>query len=229
MKPWRVVAMLLGATVLCGGALLAQSGDGEEDYYLDEEIPDEVGAKYALGIGFGFVELGDNVIQGQQIITDDDVEPFFSLGLRIRFGDRHAHGGPSSGGFRGYLEPELAYWESDQTVSVGGNQVTTSTSDLLLGLNLIGAMPVNAVEFFLGGGIGIHFLDADASFSTSGISTNVDDSNEALGINAQFGIDIALGKNASLFALGRFDIIDDDTDELQGKASVGVRFLFGRD
>ena len=30
----------------------------------------------------------------------------------------------------------------------------------------------------------------------------------------------------SLFGTGRFDLIDDDRDELEGKAAVGLRFHF---
>ena len=210
---WRVTALVAMAVLLAGGAW-AQGGDDESDYYLDEEVRQEA-HRYALGIGFGLVELGDNVIQGERIITDDDVEQYFNLNLRIRFGDTYANQGPGSGGFRGYLEPELGYYDGEVI------------SDLLLGVNIIGAMPVNAVEFFLGAGVGIHFIDRDvARFA---LPAGIEDSEEALGFNAQFGLDVSLNKKTSIYGVGRFDLVDDDRDELEGKVYLGLRFRFGAD
>ncbi|MDX1502661.1 MAG: hypothetical protein R3325_09880 [Thermoanaerobaculia bacterium] len=210
---WRVIA-LTGLAVFLAGGLWAQTGDDESDYYLDEEVRQEV-HRYALGIGFGLVELGDNVIQGERIVTDDDVEQYFNVSLRIRFGDQYANQGPGNAGFRGYLEPEIGYYDGEVI------------SDLLLGVNIIGAMPVNAVEFFLGAGVGVHFIDREPR--NISLPTGTDDSDTALGFNAQFGLDVAVSKKVSVFGVGRFDLVDDDRDELEGKVYLGLRFRFGED
>ncbi len=164
------------------------------------------------------MEIGDNLIQvvGDRgsVLVDDDVEPYFALNLRIRL-DRLGRGrGRGGSGFRGYLEPELGYWESSSAAS--------SVSDLLLGVNLIGGMPLDAVEFFVGAGLGVHLVDRD--FRGAGL--DLSGSDEALGVNAHFGVDVALWRNVSLFGVGRFDIVDDDRDELEGKAYLGARFKF---
>ena len=206
MKRWPVAVLMVALLAMPGSAVFAQDAEAEETY-MDEEYDER--NRWALGLGFGLVELGDNVIEGQRIISDDDVEPYFALSLRIPFGDRTANYGSSRGGFQGYLEPEIGYWDGD----IG--------SDMLLGVNIIGGMPFNAVEFFLGGGIGVHFLDQD--LSVLGVE---DKSSNALGVNAQFGVDVSVNENVALFGVGRFDLVDDDRDELEGKAYVGLRFRF---
>jgi len=204
MKRWPIAIMLVGLLALPGGALFAQSDEAEETY-LDEEYDER--DPWRLGIAVGLVELGDNVVEGQRLVSDDDVEPYFALSLRIPFGDRSANYGTSRGGFQGYLEPEIGYWSGD------------AGSDTLLGVNIIGGMPFNAVEFFLGGGIGAHLIDQD--FNIPGVN---DGSDTALGVNAQFGVDVSVSENLAFFGVGRFDLVDDDRDELEGKAYVGLRF-----
>ena len=205
MRRWPVALIMATVLALPSSVMVAQ--EESEKIYLDEEYEDR--DRWSIGISLGLVELGDNVVEGQRIVSDDDVEPYFSLSVRIPFGDRTANYGSSRGGFQGYLEPELGYWDGD----VG--------SDMLLGLNIIGGMPFNAVEFFLGGGIGVHFLDQEL-----GISGLDDDSDSALGVNAQFGVDVSVNDHVALFGVGRFDLVDDDRDELEGKASVGLRIRF---
>ncbi len=204
MKRWKVAVALLGLVLFAGGTLFAQSGSG---VYLSEDAGQER-MPWAFGIGFGLVELGDNVIVGQRIIDDDDVEQYLTVNLRIPFG----HRGVGPRGWRGYLEPEIGYWDGDVE------------TDTLLGINIVGSMPFNAVEFFVGGGIGIHLLDRDFGVQLPGVT--VDDSDEALGLNAHFGVDVDVSKKVAVFGVGRFDIVDDERDELEGKAYVGLRFKF---
>lgn len=207
MKNWVLVVVTVCALVLPGQMALADEHEEEQKIYLDEEY--EEGRDWALGIGLGLVDLGDDFVVADDAVIDiDDVEQYLMLNLRIPFGDRHAHGGSSAGGFRGYLEPELGYWDGD------------ISSDMLLGINIVGGMPFNAVEFFIGGGIGMHFIDSDLQVAGG------DDSDEALGVNAHFGVDVSVSDSVSLFGMGRFDLVDDDRDELEGKASVGLRFRF---
>jgi len=208
VKNWAATVIAMGALVLPGQIAFADQHEQEEAQrvYLDEEYDEE--RDWSIGLGLGLVELGDNFVEGGFVVSDDDVEQYLMLNLRIPFGDRHAHRGASSTGFRGYLEPELGYWDGD------------TGSDLLLGINIVGGMPFNAVEFYVGGGIGIHFLDSDL------VVPGGDDADEALGVNAHFGVDVSVSEGVSLFAMGRFDLVDDDRDELEGKAAVGLRFHF---
>src|SRR4029077_11251873 len=129
---------------------------------------------YALAVGVGLVEPAD------------EVENYLMAALRIRFGNR---GGESSSaereGIRGYLEPEIGYWESSDDIIEG--------SDLLLGVNLIGVVPLGSVDSFFGVGAGAHFIDE----SLLERSPNFDDSATKLGANAQFGLDIRLNSSLS--------------------------------
>jgi hypothetical protein len=207
MKNWVIAALAL-IFVLPGQAAFADDQEAADDQkiYLDEEYEDE--RDWAFGIGLGLVELGDNFVQGGVVVSDDDVEQYLMANLRIPFGDRHANPGSSRTGFRGYLEPEIGYYDGDVS------------SDLLLGINIVGGMPFNAVEFFVGGGIGWHFLDSDLTLPSG------DDPDDALGVNAHFGVDVSVSESVSFFGMGRFDLIDDDRDELEGKAAVGLRLHF---
>ncbi len=188
--------------------VFAEDATEEEKVYLEEDYDDE-DRDWSIGIGLGLVELGDNVIEGGRIVSDDDVEQYYTINVRIPFGDRNAHSSSTSAGFQGYLEPEIGHWDGDVS------------SDTLVGLNIVGAIPFNAVEFFVGGGLGLHFTDTD--FDLPDID---DDSDSALGANAHFGVDVSVSDNVSFFGVGRFDLVDDDRDELEGKAYVGLRFRF---
>lgn len=222
MKRWNMAIALATIFLALVGVAQASADHHERKYYVDEDYEDDHGSRWALGIGFGFVELGDNVIESNRLVSDDVVEQYFALNLRIGFGDRYAHKGKrgcvNCARFNGYLEPEIGYWS--------GDVLGLDKSDLLIGLNLIGGMPLNAVEFFVGGGLGVHLIDQDIIVLQNGVLTTQSDSGSAIGANAQFGVDIAVGQKASLFAVGRFDIVDDDRDELEGKAYVGIRFKF---
>lgn len=204
MKSWLTVFAALCALVVPGQVVFGD--EHEEKIYLDEEYEEERG--WAVGVGLGLVDIGDRIIGDTTVLSNDDVEQYLMLNIRIPFGDRHAHGGPSRAGFRGYLEPELGYWGGD------------FSSDLLIGINVIGGMPFNAVEFFVGGGVGMHFLDTDLPLPSG------DTSDESIGLNAQFGVDVSASKNISFFAMSRFDLIDDPRDQLESKAAVGLRFRF---
>lgn len=166
----------------------------------EENYDDEGGAlpNYSLGLALGLVDPGG------------DVEPYYHAGLRIRLGDREARRTRSSGGIRGYLEPEISTWESD------------TTSDTLVGVNLLGVVPFSRVNYFFGVGAGVHFYDVDVT--TGGVT--ISESDERLGMNAQFGIDVHVSDNVSVFGTGRFDLVEDSDDEVQDKLYLGLRFNF---
>jgi sulfur carrier protein ThiS len=161
--------------------------------------------RYTLGIGFGLVKL-------DQPDLEDDVENYSTASLRIAFGDQSAHRGGRRG-LRGYLEPEIGVWDGARS------------SDTLVGVNIIGSIPFNAVDFFVGAGVGYHMLSAD-SFTT-GEGTVVPSSDEdVIGVNAQFGVDVHLNHNVTVFGTGRFDIVNDANDSLEAKVYLGLRFGF---
>lgn len=152
----------------------------------------------SFGLGFGLVNIDEEEIS-------DDVENYYLLNLRVPVGDDE---GRSSQAWSGHLEPEVGYWEGD------------NGEDLLAGVNLVGVVPMSGADFFVGGGIGLHFVDVDVVVDGQRISSN---SEESIGVNAQFGVDVQVGDNVSLFGAGRFDLVE-DADALQAKAYVGVRF-----
>ena len=201
---------LLGTTVA-----FAAPQDNENTYVRHNERDWEDDSKYSLGLALGLVSLDD---PGQA----DDVEFYGTINFRIAVGPGHDR----PGGWRGYLEPELGYWES----GVGPRSQSFQNlgrSDLLLGINIVGVMPYNAVDFFVGAGAGIHFIDQDVRRFTSTGSIDSSDSDEALGVNAHFGVDVGISRKVSLFGVGRFDIVDDNSNSLDAKAYLGLRLRFG--
>ena len=216
MNRLKWIVALLAVCALAAAPAMAQS---EGDTYVRHDKRDwEEGGKYALGLALGLISLDD---PGQA----DDVEFYGTINFRIAVGPGHDR----PGGWRGYLEPELGYWESGSGSAPAGNSGSQSLgrSDLLLGVNIVGVMPYNAVDFFLGAGAGIHFIDQDVRQFTASGSIDRSDSDEALGVNAHFGVDVGLSHNVSLFGVGRFDIVDDNSNSLDAKAYLGLRFRFG--
>lgn len=204
MKRWlTVVALMAIPLVLFGTPVVAQDDDEtaavshSEDDWADGQNP-----RYALGFGYGLVNLDEEAFE-------DDVESYLMASFRIRMGK----GKGNQKRMRGYLEPEVGYWKRDSN----GN----SSSDLLLGLNIVGVQPLGAVDFFIGGGLGAHFIDRDLVIDDSSLS----DSSVSVGANAQFGVDVHLSKKVSLFAAGRFDIVE-ERDDLEAKAYMGLRIFF---
>lgn len=202
-KRWMVAGALAGAVLLFN--TMAQAQSSRDDEYDDEN--DE--QNYALGVGIGLVEPAD------------EVENYLMASLRIRFGNR-SDGGDSDSrssvaereGIRGYLEPEVGYWESSDDIVEG--------SDLLLGVNLIGVVPLGSVDSFFGVGAGVHFID-EALLERD---PDFDDSATKIGANAQFGLDIRMTRSLSVFGAGRFDLVQGSQDSVQSKVYLGLRGRF---
>jgi hypothetical protein len=195
MKRRWIVPMFLGLALLAGQPVLAQSDDDE-----DEDAP----PNYALGVGVGLVEAGET-------------ENYLTAALRIRVGrddDEDEGGGRRDRGITGYIEPEVGYWESSDDAIEG--------SDLLLGVNLIGAMPFSRAESFIGVGVGVHFIDT----ALLEADPSLDDSENKLGVNAQFGIDLRMSRSLSAFGTGRFDLVQGSAENVQTKVYLGLRARF---
>lgn len=164
----------------------------------EEDYDDDAGAlpNYSLGLALGLVDPGGNV------------ENYYTAGLRIRLGDRDKNRDRASGGIRGYLEPEIGYWTSD------------TATDTLVGVNLLGLVPFRRVDYFFGVGAGVHFYDSDVTVGNVRASS----SDNRLGMNAQFGIDVHVNDTLSVFGTGRFDLVQDSDDQVQDKLYIGLRF-----
>lgn len=206
----------LVAVCVLGATATFAAPQGEGNTYVRHDGRDwEDEGRYSLGLALGLISLDD---PGQA----DDVEFYGTINFRIAVGPGHS----SPGGWRGYIEPELGYWEAGTDLS-GLSAQSLGRTDLLLGLNIVGVMPLNAVDFFVGAGAGIHFIDQDVRTVTSAGSIDRSESDEALGVNAHFGVDVGISRNVSLFGVGRFDIVDDNSNSLDAKAYLGLRFRFG--
>ena len=196
MKRWWIVPAFLGLALIASQPVLAQSDDDE-----DEDSP----YNFALGVGVGLVEAGET-------------EDYLTAALRIRVGrdgDEDDDGrGRRDRGIEGYIEPEIGYWESSNDLIDG--------SDLLVGVNLVGAMPYARAESFIGVGVGAHFIDTALLENNA----SLDDSETKLGVNAQFGIDLRLSRSLSAFGTGRFDLVQGSAENVQTKVYLGLRARF---
>jgi hypothetical protein len=162
---------------------------------------DEEG-RFGLGLGVGMVETGNGS------------EPYLTASLRMRLG-YNPDGEDRESGVTGYVEPEIGYWTSDDATGV-------ERTDLLVGANIGAAVRLRVIEYFVGAGVGWHFLDTEISRAGGAVSTEED----SLGVNAQFGFDVRVSEMLSLFGVGRFDLIDESADQEQAKAYLGLRFRF---
>ena len=196
MKRRWVVPVFLGLALLASQPVLAQSDDEEEE--------EDEAYNYALGVGVGLVEVGET-------------ENYLTAALRIRVGREEDEDGGRSRldrGIEGYIEPEIGYWESSNDLIDG--------SDLLVGVNLIGAMPFSRAESFIGVGVGAHFIDSAVLEN----NPNLDDDETKLGVNAQFGIDLRVSRSISAFGTGRFDLVQGSEENVQTTVYLGLRARF---
>ena len=155
---------------------------------------------YALSLGAGLVD------------PEGPTEPYYSAALRIRLGDHdRTREDLQNEGIHGFLEPEVGYWTRD-----------SGTGDLLVGVNLIGVVPFRRVDYTFGVGAGLHFLD----YTLQSGDLLTEESDEAVGVNAQFGLDVHLSESTALYGVGRIDLVEGDVHELQNKVYLGVRFFF---
>lgn len=191
MRRWAMVALAAAVLYPAGWA------HAQDDRYDDEDGRDQ--DRFALGVGAGLVE------------PSGEVETYLMAAFRIRAGGR---GDGGDDGIRGYVEPEIGYWEASGDGLEG--------SDLLLGVNLIGVIPLGPVDSFFGVGAGAHFIDATL------VENNrfADGSETKLGANAQFGIDLYITDSVSAFGAGRFDLVQGAEDSVQSKVYLGLRARF---
>lgn len=200
MRRWLLVSAVVAAVLLPTGWAQAQTSD---DRY-SEDGEDNDYNRFAFGAGIGLVE------------PLDQVETYFMAALRIRAGGRDRGSGRAEDeGITGYIEPEVGYWESSGEERAKG-------SDLLLGMNLIGVVPLGNVDSFFGVGAGVHIIDSALLEN----DPTLDGSDSKFGANSQFGIDLYITDNISAFGAGRFDLVQGSEDKVQSKVYLGLRARF---
>ena len=206
MRRWMMVSLLTAAVLLPTSMARAQDSD-DRDGYDENDNQDGRGHRdrFALGVGIGLVKPANQT------------ETYYMASLRIRTsGRRNGEGDRGDQGITGYLEPEVGYWTSSDTDGLGKG------SDLLLGVNLIGVIPLGAVDSFFGVGAGVHSIDATLLANSSGKTGN----ETKFGANAQFGIDLYINRKLSAFGTGRFDLVQGAADQVQSKVYLGLRARF---
>lgn len=205
MKRWTMVGVVTMAVLLTAGQAWAQSSRNHSD---DE---DEEGGghrdRFALGVGIGLVE------------PSSKVETYYTASLRIRTSGRDSdrrQAAAGDEGVTGYLEPEVGYW------TASGDRNNAKGSDTLVGVNLIGVVPLGSVDSFFGVGAGAHFIDNSVLLNDRTLTG----SSTKFGANAQFGIDLYINRKLSVFGVGRFDLVQDADSRVQSKVYLGLRGRF---
>ena len=204
MRRWMTVGLLTAAVLLPASMAQAQGSDDRDDDQDDRGHRD----RFALGVGIGLVKPANQT------------ETYYMASLRIRTSGRgnsdRNEGERGDQGITGYLEPEVGYWTSSDSGRLGKGR------DLLLGVNLIGVVPLGSVDSFFGVGAGVHSIDATLLANSSGKTG----SETKFGANAQFGIDLYINRKLSAFGTGRFDLVQGAADQVQSKVYLGLRARF---
>lgn len=231
-----MLALLLGWTETSRAQ--SSTNDQYEDVYDDEDVYDE--DNLALGLGAGIVLPNDNGNEDGEIYyalnfrwrifdrNDDaknDRDDTSAAGYNDRHNRRHYRGRypgdqGSDAGIRGFIEPEISYWER--------NEDDRKAEDLLLGLNLVGVVPTRSADFFLGIGFGYHLLDGE-TILRDGSGREIarqDLKDERLGGNVQVGVELHISESVGLFGSGRLDILEDKPFDRQTKIWGGIRLHF---
>lgn len=217
MKNSLIIASSLACFLAAGSAAAqAQSANPQRSYSQPDEREGEQGDddRFAFGIGVGVVD------------PSGVGELYYTANLRIRILDGNNDDVERADGawrydqtheIQAYIEPEIGYWqESDDNID---------QSDLSIGVNAIGVVPGQVVDYFFGVGAAVHFIDTQIDSSNPQIPST-DESDTHLGGNFQIGLDIQLGDTVSAFGTGRFDLIEGLEDTIQGKVYLGLRFRF---
>ena len=229
------IALLLGWTTTSRAQ--SSSSDQYEDVYGDEDVYDEDNMAFALGAGI--VLPSDNGNEDGEILyainfrwrifdNDEDGEgsdDTSASGYNERHNRRHYRGrypgdAGSDAGIRGFIEPEISYWERSEE--------DRQAEDLLLGLNLVGVVPTRSADFFFGVGFGFHFLDGETVLrdNLGRVIARQDLKDERLGGNVQVGVELHISESTGLFGSGRLDILEDKPFDRQTKVWGGIRFHF---
>lgn len=169
--------------------------------------------RFVFGVGIGLVDLSDS-------LDDDGTETYLHAHLRILLGDKNVSRDDQT--VVAYLEPEIGYWDANFRFPLAdGSFAASDQDDLMIGLNIIGVVPFQRVDYFLGAGLAIHSFGSNGNIS--GVQFNDE---EIFGVNIQTGIDVHLSDTIGIYGLLRIDLVEDVVEE-QVKIALGARFFFG--
>jgi hypothetical protein len=102
------------------------------------------------------------------------------------------------------LEPEVGYWKKNYS-ALGLN---ASAEDLSFGGNALVVIPARPLAIFGGAGVGAHRLKG--TLGVPGL-LSASQSETKLGIHLLAGLDVSVAPRLSLFGVGRYDIIHEDS------------------
>ncbi len=193
-----MISALLAACLVLPGQAVAK-----DDYRGGQEEEHN----WSLAIGGGLVRP-----------EDGETEPYLTASVRIPIGNNHNRKG---GGLRGYLEPEIGYWELSRGF---GSDDREDAEMLNIGVNLLGVASTRGVDYWIGVGFG--FYDESRTIEGGGVGTVFDESGSNFGGNLQVGVDVNIGQRLALFGAGRLDLVDSDFFDTQLKIYGGLRFRF---
>jgi opacity protein-like surface antigen len=151
----------------------------------------------SLGLGAGLVDKRGDV--GSTF--------WVTANYRFRLGDRL------------WLEPEVGYWEKNDSRP----GVDFSVEDLNFGANAIlelGGSGTGELQPWVGAGLGLHRVKGVADVG----EVELGETQSKLGIHLLGGLDFGLTDSFDLFAALRYDIVSDRWSQL--KAYGGLRYKF---
>lgn len=100
------------------------------------------------------------------------------------------------------LSPEISYWKKSSR-SAG---IAASLKDLQFGVNLLAVLrPFRTVEFYGGGGGGVHQVGADVAISTIQASETI----TKAGLDVTGGMVLEVADDVGFFMAGRYDWVLD--------------------
>jgi hypothetical protein len=224
LLPWRADAQTPGGT---------SEGQYEDLYEEEGEAPVDTKA-FAFGAGIVLPQENGN----------EDGEIYYAANVRWLLAGRRRQGDASSpsdynerhnrrhyrgrypgseaggGGIRGYLEPEVAYWQRSET--------DREAEDLMVGVNLVGVVPTRSADFFLGVGFGAHSLDGEllTRDGSGQVTSRLELDDTRMGANVHVGVELHVGRHGGIFGAGRLDILEDEPFDRQTKIWGGLRFHF---
>ena len=140
----------------------------------------------AIGVGAGFVSVSNDVGSGLLLGAGADLGEL-SKGLHLR--------------------PDVGYWSVSKTA--GGVEV--KSSDFSINANVIYQIPSGGQmsPFYLGGGLGLNMVTAEAAVTFLGTSIKSSASNSRIGINLLAGAGVPIGPKMMLHGEARYVLVSD--------------------
>ncbi len=137
----------------------------------------------------------------------EDVDGTWTAGVFMDFG---------LGSSNLQLSPFVNYWTlSDDYLATDGFElysVSESLRDVSLGLNLKYAFPTASTAFqpFVGGGVGIHMVNASVEIDSPSIYLEGEESQTEVGFQGGLGFRTAIGANASMVTSAWYNVLEID-------------------